>query len=257
MYTMYPHQPSTTIRILSGYLDNIDLTIKPTEKETLALSVTTDPTYINNIMSHVQEIHSTSMNTTESTTNIISLHRTWCLWYDDPTLHNAHPDMPWKDTLQLCGEFSTAQDFWTIFNNIIPASQIPTSANYHLFCKGIIPAWEDPANKHGGKFVMTMPKKDSRAGKCDEWWLFTVLAVIGETMDASGDEICGVVVSIRKSQDRIALWLKSCKKDVCVRIGKRWKKALQVTDKTTLKYQSHKDAAASGTSYQNQVLFEA
>jgi translation initiation factor 4E len=198
----------------------------------------------------------TAFHPTTEPTILLPLHRTWALFYDDPN-QNTHPDIPWKDKLQLCGEFSTAQEFWTIFNNIVPSSQIPMGANYHLFCKGILPAWEDPANMNGGKFVMTMPKKDSRAGKCDEWWLFSVLAVIGETMDMSGDEICGVVVSVRKSQDRIALWLKSCNKDACVKVGTRWKKALQVTDKTVLKYQSHKDAAASGTSYQNQVLFEA
>ena len=186
---------------------------------------------------------------------ILPLHRTWSLWYDDPK--NAAPHSDWKDNLQLCGEFSSAQEFWLIFNNIIPASQIPVGANYHLFCKGIAPMWEDAANINGGKFVMTMPKKDSRAGKCDEWWLFSVLAVIGETMDSSGDEICGVVVSIRKSQDRIALWLKSCNKDACVKVGTRWKKALEVGNKTILKYQSHKDAQANSSSYQNEVLFQA
>jgi translation initiation factor 4E len=198
-----------------------------------------------------------NINPTESPVSgsTLSLHRTWSLWYDDPK--EAAPDVDWKDNLQLCGEFSTAQEFWWIFNNIIPASQIPTGANYHLFCKGILPAWEDPANVHGGKFVMTMPKKDSRAGMCDEWWLFTVLAVIGETMDLSGDEICGAVVSIRKNQDRIALWLKSCDKDACIKVGTRWKKALEVGNKTSLKYQSHRDAAAHGSSYQNQVLFQA
>ena len=72
------------------------------------------------------------------------------------------------------------------------------NSNYHLFKEGIEPMWEDAANKEGGKFVLTIPKADSKAGKTDEWWLFTVLALIGETMDASGEEICGCVVSIRK-----------------------------------------------------------
>ena len=41
--------------------------------------------------------------------------------------------------------------------------------------------------------------------------------------------------------DRIALWLKSCEKDSCVKVGARWKKALEVSNKTNLKYQAHKD----------------
>ncbi len=45
-----------------------------------------------------------------------------------------------------------------------------------------------------GKFVLTMQKRDSNVGKCVKWWLFTIiamtiLAIIGETMDANGNEI--------------------------------------------------------------------
>lgn len=101
--------------------------------------------------------------------------------------------------------------------------------------------WEDPQNKDGGKFVLTMPKKDTREGRGDEWWLYTVLAVIGETMDVTGDEVCGCVVSIRKSQDRIALWLRSSDRKRCTEVGARWKKALEVSNKTGLKYQAHRD----------------
>jgi len=116
--------------------------------------------------------------------------------------------------------------------------------------------WEDPENVDGGKFVLTIPKKDSKSGRCDEWWLFTVLAVIGESMDMGGDQVCGAVVSIRKNQDRIALWLKSSDREPCIKVGERWKKALEVSSKTVLKYQAHKDAAASGSSFKNEIKFE-
>ena len=88
--------------------------------------------------------------------------------------------------------------------------------------------------------MLTIPKKDSKTGRTNEWWLYTVPAVIGETMDASGDEVCGCVVSIRKAQDRIALWMKSCDRKACTEIGARWKKCLEVSNKTGLKYQAHK-----------------
>jgi len=70
-----------------------------------------------------------------------------------------------------------------------------------------------------------------------------------------GDQVNGAVVSIRKHQDRIALWLKSSEKQVCVEIGERWKKALTL-EKTTLKYQKHSDAAATGRSFRNEIHFE-
>ena len=130
--------------------------------------------------------------------------------------------------------------------------------------------WEDPQNKDGGKFVLSIPRSYRSEGRTDEYWLYTVLAVIGETMDATGEEVCGCVVSIRKSQDRIALWLRSSDKKKCIevsfmiiacclpcksvnvknnavfsahyfKVGARWKSALQVSNKTGLKYQAHQD----------------
>uniref|UniRef100_A0A7S2JX99 mRNA cap-binding protein n=1 Tax=Leptocylindrus danicus TaxID=163516 RepID=A0A7S2JX99_9STRA len=189
-------------------------------------------------------------NTTES----LPLHNKWVLWYDNP--RQAAPGASWKENLKYCGEFDTAENFWRIFNNVKPASQLSTNSNYHIFKKGVEPMWEDPMNAKGGKWVLTIPKKESKAGRCDEWWLHTVLAVVGETLDETGDIVCGCVVSIRKSQDRIALWLRSNQFDLAVKTGQRWKRALEVSSRTVLKYQSHQDAAASGSSFKNEVKFE-
>jgi translation initiation factor 4E len=102
---------------------------------------------------------------------------------------------------------------------------------------------------------LTIPKKDSKSGRCDEWWLYTVLAIIGETLDEDGNEVCGAVVSIRKNQDRIALWLKSNDKGRCSKVGARWKKCLEM-NRTIMKFQEHKEAAASGRSFRNDSTFE-
>jgi translation initiation factor 4E len=181
------------------------------------------------------------------------LNAKWTLWFDNPRLAPAGSD--WKENLKQCGSFESVELFWRVFNNLKPASQLSMNSNYSVFRYGVEPSWEDPANVNGGKFVLTIPKKDSKNGKCDEWWLYTVLAVVGETMDVSGDEVNGAVVSIRKNQDRIALWLKGSERDVCVQIAERWKKALNL-EKQSVRYQTHKDAAASGRSFRNEIVFE-
>lgn len=142
-----------------------------------------------------------------------------------------------------------------MFNNLTPASEISMNSNYSVFRYGVKPTWEDPANCDGGKFVLTMRKKGSTSEKCDEYWLFTVLAIIGETMDTTGDQINGAVVSIRKNQDRVALWLKSSEPQLCIEIGERWKKALTL-ENTTLQYQTHRDSATTGRSFRNEVHFK-
>jgi translation initiation factor 4E len=200
---------------------------------------------------HFQE--TTKKTEEEQEENNLPLHSKWTLWYDHPKLAPSGSD--WKENLKQCGSFDNVGTFWRIYNNLKPASSLPMQSNYSVFRHGIQPSWEDASNCHGGKFVFTIGKKESKQGRCDEQWLFTVLAVIGETMDATGDQVNGAVVSIRKSQDRVALWLKSSDRDVCVQIGERWKKVLNV-EKTVLKYQTHQDAAASGRSFRNDVQFE-
>lgn len=179
------------------------------------------------------------------------LHNAWTLWYDNPRL--APPNADWSETLKTCGSFNTVGGFWSIYNNVKPSSLVSVGSNYSVFRYGTEPSWEDPANINGGKFVFTIPKKEVREGKCDRAWLLTVLAVIGETLDATGDQVCGAVVSIRKAQNRVALWLKSSERDVCRRIGTRWKLAMEVEQ--GLRYQTHKDAAESGRSFRNEVQF--
>jgi len=183
----------------------------------------------------------------------VKLNAKWTMWYDNPRF--SDPKKDWKDNLTNCGSFDTIEDFWRIFNNLRPSSKLPVNSNYHVFREGVVPMWEDPSNKDGGKFVLTIPKKDSKNGRCDEWWLYTVLAIIGETLDMDGDEVCGAVVSIRKNQDRVALWLSSSDKDRCSKVGARWKKCLEMY-RTPLRYQEHKAAAASGRSFRNESTFE-
>ncbi len=63
------------------------------------------------------------------------------------------------------------------------------------FQEGIIPAWEDEANKNGGKWSIQLPRDKNRA-VVDKMWLYTVRAVCFRrcvsdvptvTTDACGD----------------------------------------------------------------------
>ena len=181
------------------------------------------------------------------------LNAAWTFWFDNPKIATTGE---WKDSLKRLATFDTVEKFWAVYNNIRCPTDVAVASNYSLFREGIEPTWEDPQNTDGGKFVFTISKRDSKSGKTDEWWLFTVLAVVGETLDADGSQVNGCVISIRKNQDRIALWLRSRKKPVCIEVGMRFKKALRLDDKMTLRYQTHSDAAATGHSFRNEVHFE-
>jgi len=171
------------------------------------------------------------------------LYTPWTLWFDSPQTKNksagtpstplsAVPQTPmtaqaqnWMEDIKKVIEFDRVEEFWGLYNNIVPPSQLPLKANYYLFKENIIPAWEDDANKHGGKWSIQLPRDKNRPN-IDKFWLYTMLAAIGETFDpifsafaqSQGDEpgspqtappqslITGVIVSSRPQFYRLSIW---------------------------------------------------
>eukprot|EP00842_Homolaphlyctis_polyrhiza_P004838 jgi/Hompol1/5355/HPOL_001470-RA len=139
----------------------------------------------------------------------------WVLWFDSPSKKATVKD--WSENLKKLIVITTVEDFWGVFNYIAPASEIPLSANYHLFKEGIKPEWEDPQNSEGGKWSYIVGK--GKKSELDKSWINLLMAAVGEQF-THGHDITGIVVSIRKAQDRIALWTKSWKDEaVCLSIG--------------------------------------
>lgn len=154
-------------------------------------------------------------------------------------------------------------------NNITPTSELALKSDYHLFKKGVRPEWEDPQNKHGGKWAYGF--KDKRTVPIDELWLHTMLAAIGETLEEDDDgEVMGVVVNVRKGFYRIGLWTRTVGKsvpgggdgdvaggkgrspekgkEVLMGIGKRFKEVLRLRDNEVVEFSGHTDSAHSGSS---------
>lgn len=175
------------------------------------------------------------------------LQNRWTMWYDNPKKKTSQDT--WGSHLKKIVDFDTVEDFWRLYNNIVPASQLSHGSNYHLFKYGIEPKWEDPANTRGGQWVVTLPSKQRR-DRLDQLWLFAILACIGEAFGDDEDEVCGCVVSIRKSQDRIALWTRTAsKEDAAVNIGRQFKRSLELPDNSSLAYQFHSDNMRRSSSH--------
>ncbi|KAF8521473.1 eukaryotic translation initiation factor 4E class I [Gautieria morchelliformis] len=168
------------------------------------------------------------------------LYSSWTLWFDSPATKGRNlpqtpsistpatplPQTPsfsnaaaqgWMEDIKRVINFDSVEEFWGLYNNIVPPSQLPQKANYYLFKDNIIPAWEDDANKNGGKWSIQLPKEKNRAN-VDKMWLYTMLAAIGETFDpilsvphpANGPPpqglITGVILSARPQFFRISIW---------------------------------------------------
>lgn len=111
------------------------------------------------------------------------------------------------------------------------SSILPEPSNAYRSQEGIIPAWEDEANKNGGKWSIQLPRDKNRSN-VDKMWLYTVsftldneiiyadvarkmLAAIGETYDPTLTEseepspqslVTGVIVSTRPQFYRVSIW---------------------------------------------------
>lgn len=115
-------------------------------------------------------------------------------------------------------------------------------ADIHVFKHGIEPKWEDPICAPGGKWTVPFSPNESSKQELDTFWLHTLLGLIGEQFSA-GDDICGAVVSVRKYQDRIAVWTKtSSNEDTQMSIGKELKEMLNLPDTKRIGYLVHEDA---------------
>jgi len=189
----------------------------------------------------------------------------WTLWFTKPPSGKGDN---WNDLLKEVITFESVEEFWGVYNNIAPVSELALKSDYHLFKEGVRPEWEDPQNKHGGKWSYQF--KEKRQVNIDELWLHTMLAAIGETLEDEHDgEVMGVVVNIRKAFFRVGVWTRTIGKsipgrgdgdvaggkgrspekgkDVLMRVGRRFKEVLQLPPSEVLEFSGHTDSAHSGS----------
>lgn len=170
------------------------------------------------------------------------LHNDWSWWFfKNDKSHN------WQDNLKFITTFSSVEDFWAVYNHIQPVSQLPTGCDYSLFKTGIEPMWEDPANRKGGRWLLQTERKQRTA--LDSYWMEVLLLLVGETLGEDADEVCGAVVQVRNKGDKLAIWTRSAlKMEVVLRIGAKFKEALNLPPSVVIGYQSHEDTSTKAGS---------
>merc|ERR1719285_1524868 len=128
------------------------------------------------------------------------LQNKWAMWF-----FKNDKNKDWASNLRYITSFDTVEDFWALYNHILPASKLGVGCDYSLFKDGVQPMWEDPLNKKGGRWLMNL-NKQQRHSDLDNYWLETLLCLIGEAFDEQSDDICGAVVNIRGKGDKLAVW---------------------------------------------------
>lgn len=139
------------------------------------------------------------------------------------------------------------QDFWRLFNNIKPPSDFVPNTDYFLFKDGIEPEWEDPRNEKGGCWSISIDKSSRGAPDIDDIWYKTALALIGDQFE-EGEEICGLVCSIRTRGPRLQLWNQNAdREELIMSIGNQFKKMMGLSETGKLGYSMHEDSIKGTT----------
>ncbi|XP_031479372.1 BTB/POZ domain-containing protein NPY3-like isoform X2 [Nymphaea colorata] len=162
------------------------------------------------------------------------LERRWTFWFDNQS--KPKQGAAWGTSLRPVYSFDTVEDFWCLYDQIFKPSKLLANADFHCFKAGIEPKWEDPVCASGGKWSVTSSRKQN----LESMWLETLMALIGEQFE-EGDEICGVVASVRQRQDKIALWTKTAANEATqISIGRKWKEIVDSNEK--IFYSFHDDS---------------
>jgi translation initiation factor 4E len=124
----------------------------------------------------------------------------------------------WLDQVKSIGVIDTAEGFWGIHDCTLPPSKLPNGSNYYLFRNNIAPMWEHEANRRGGKWVAHYTAE--QASECNQGWTDLCVAMIGEQIPSPEEEVCGAMVSKRKSGLKLSLWTRTAaNKPVQTNIG--------------------------------------
>jgi translation initiation factor 4E len=131
-----------------------------------------------------------------------------------------------------------------MYNNIYTVEEVMPNTDYMLFKKGVRPEWEDPQNRDGGKWVVTLPIEDDMEEECDQAWIKSLVTLVsGQIELMEMQTINGIVLSVREKHLRLSLWCSESKNIACLKsIGRRFKLWCGFHEKFKFKFLLHEKA---------------
>mmetsp|Transcript_14259 Transcript_14259/g.27682 ORF Transcript_14259/g.27682 Transcript_14259/m.27682 type:complete len:243 (+) Transcript_14259:561-1289(+) len=160
----------------------------------------------------------------------------FCFWFmqRDNTNRTAQAAEEYEKSIKPIASFETVEGFFKVYNYLSKPSNISVSTEIHLFRNNIKPIWEARENQRGGKVILRLVK-----GLTNLVWEQLLLALVGEQFEV-GDEITGVVLSIRPHEDVISIWNRTSDDNFLInKIRENLKRVLDLPNFVRLEYKSH------------------
>ena len=154
----------------------------------------------------------------------LQLNSPWTFYY-----LQKDPNVSYEDSIHKIGKFSTAEGFWQIYSHMIRPEKLPPNISVQLFRNDARAMWEDEENRHGGDFLLRLPKKQANL-----IWERLALNLIGEQLP---EDINGIVVSTRNRVDLIYIWHKTANNpEIRLQIANALVKILELPLKSKIEY---------------------
>ncbi|XP_059831210.1 eukaryotic translation initiation factor 4E type 2-like isoform X1 [Hypanus sabinus] len=161
----------------------------------------------------------------------------YTFWYSRRTPSRPANTQSYEQNIKQIGTVASVEQFWRFYSHLVRPGDLTGHSDFHLFKEGIKPMWEDEANKNGGKWIIRL-----RKGLASRFWENIILAMLGEQFMV-GEEICGVVVSIRFQEDIISVWNKTASDQATTaRIRDTLRRVLNLPPSTIMEYKTHTDS---------------
>jgi hypothetical protein len=132
------------------------------------------------------------------------LHHRYTVWYDNVKTRVQLQQSGEADyTLTEVASFQTMPEFWSIWEQL-SIEDLDEGSSLQIFRSDIPPDHNHPANKNGGRWFVRGVSTEPRI----KLWTKLVLAMVSDSLTASPEhEVCGVVLSVKPSGDRIEIWV--------------------------------------------------
>jgi len=174
------------------------------------------------------------------------LQNAWTLWF-----FKNDKARTWEENQRPILTVATVEDFWSLYNHVSLASNLPLGSDYSFFKEGIFPDWEDEKNGSGGRWIINSDRQQ-RVDVLDTHWLEILIFMIGEQAEVHASKVNGAVVNLRAKGDKLGVWLADTSADSVLRVGRMVKERLGLPKDQTIVFNVHReDKVKSGTDRKN------
>ena len=113
-----------------------------------------------------------------------ALEYAWTMWFFKNEKGKA-----WEGNQKPISTVTTVEDFWALIHYIEVPSKLQHGCDYSFFKEGIFPDCEDVRNAPGGRWMITVDRRQSEE-HTDNYWLAILMFLIGEQAGRHAHQVC-------------------------------------------------------------------